>query len=56
MISDHPSGQIFADLVIGPYCFRGKKVLPTVRVSGKTYILSLLTNLQPEHEKWADTP
>ncbi len=53
MISAHPGGQIFADLLICPkaYCFMDKEVLPTVRVSGKTYtcyILSLLTHLQPE--------
>ncbi len=37
MISAHPSGQIFADLVICPYRFMGKES-----------ILSLLTHLQPE--------
>ena len=50
MISAHTRGHILTNVDTHP-CYHLCKVLqvlPTVRVSGMTYILSLLTHLQPE--------
>ena len=43
MISAHASGQIFADLVICPYCFMSKESIHV-----ECYIFSPLTLLLPK--------